>query len=55
MAKERGPLVEPQKFAEPRKKYDKDWRERIEIAKQEREAAQKAREGKPATFSRRRG
>jgi hypothetical protein len=39
----------------PRRWYDADWRERIEIAKKEREAAQKAREGKPATFSRRRG
>ena len=38
MASDQGPLRLPPKG------YDKDWRERIERAKNEREAAQKARE-----------
>ena len=32
---------------------DPDWRERIEIAKQAREQARKARSDRPATFDRR--
>ena len=34
----------------PERGYPEDWRERIEIAKRERENAKKAREGKPVTF-----
>ena len=33
--------------------YDPDWRERIEIAKQAREHARKARGDRPATFDKR--
>lgn len=33
--------------------YDPDWRERIEIAKQAREQARKARGDRPATFDKR--
>jgi hypothetical protein len=38
----------------PRRWYDADWRERIEIAKKEREAAQKAKGDKPVRPRRRR-
>lgn len=33
--------------------FDPDWRERIEIAKQAREQARKARGDRPATFDKR--
>lgn len=33
-------------------KHDPDWREKIAIAKRERDAARKARKGKPVTFPR---
>ena len=36
----------------PSSKHDLDWREKIAIAKREREAARRARRGKPITFTR---
>lgn len=33
----------------PSRRYDPDWRERIEIAKQARDQARKARANRPAT------
>ncbi len=36
----------------PSGKHDLDWREKIALAKREREAARKARKGKPVTFPR---
>ena len=36
--------------AAPSQRYDPDWRERIEIAKQARDQARKARGNKPVTF-----
>ena len=35
--------------APPSPRYDADWRERIEIAKQARDQARKARKSKPVT------
>ena len=34
----------------PPPKYDADWRERIEIARQARDDARKARRGRPVVF-----
>lgn len=36
----------------PSFKHDLDWREKIALAKREREAARKARKGKPVSFPR---
>ena len=35
----------------PPGKHDLDWREKIALARRERDAARKARRGKPAGFS----
>ena len=36
----------------PPDNHDLDWREKIALAKRERDAARKARKGKPVTFLR---
>ena len=39
-------------FISPPENQDPDWRDKIALARREREAARKARKGKPVTLSR---